>query len=168
MRVSPLTTLHRIDIGPQGPLDKRLLNAFHGQTLVELNALWERLPTPPRLIHSVYWNSGRAAMELSLARDVPFVHTVISNGRGRKARGATGNATGREAVEERVFQAAACIFSISQDEKRDLIDLYGVDERNIVVIGRPVDSAFLSPAQDELGRPRGHWDTDGPWRGAPP
>lgn len=159
VKVSPLTTLHRIDIGKQGPMDKRLLDSLHQETYARLNDVWLNLPSPPRLIHSVYWNSGRVAMDLSAAHAVPFVHTVISNGKGRLARGANGNSRNREAVEESVFRAAARIFSISEDEKQDLVALYGVDPGKIVVIGRPVDTAYLSPAQDELGQPRSHWGT---------
>lgn len=160
VKVSPLTTLHRIDIGEQGPMDKRFLDDLHQETFARLNDVWAHLPCRPRLIHSVYWNSGRVAMELSAAYAIPFVHTVISNGKGRLARGATGNSRNREAVEERVFHSASRIFSITQDEKQDLVALYGVDPEKIVVIGRPVDTAYLSPAQDELGHPRGHWAMD--------
>lgn len=157
VRVSPLTTLYRIDIGDPGPLDKACLDTHHPQTMAALGALWEGLPQPPALIHSVYWNSGRAAMDLSAERGVPFVHTVISNGRGRAARGASPNAPNREEVEQQVFQAAAFIFSISTDERRDLIDLYGIEGRKIVVVGREVNGTFLTPAQDSCGRPRSHW-----------
>lgn len=157
MKVSPLTTLHRVDIGVQGPMDKRLLDGLHQEIFARLSEVWAQLPCRPRLIHSVYWNSGRVAMELSITHAVPFVHTVISNGKGRLARGASGNSPNREAVEAKVFQGAARIFAISQDEKGDLVSLYGVDPKKIVVIGRPVDTAYLSPAQDELGHPRGHW-----------
>jgi len=160
VKVSPLTTLQRIDIGEPGPMDKRLLDGLHLETFARLNDLWGHFPCPPRLIHSVYWNSGRVAMELSATHAIPFVHTVISNGKGRLARGATGNSQNREAVEERVFRAAARIFSISQDEKQDLVALYGVDPGKIVVIGRPVDAAYLSPAQDEMGNPRDPWATE--------
>lgn len=157
VRVSPLTMLHRLDIGPDGRLDKRLLNTFNDQTVAGLDALWGRLPLPPRILHSVYWNSGRAAMALSEIRGVPFVHTVISNGRGRSQRGATGNAENREEIEEVVFKKAAKIFSISQEEKADLVTLYGLDPQKILVVGRPVDSAYVSPAQDALGHARRHW-----------
>nr|VFJ87811.1 MAG: Glycosyl transferase 4-like domain-containing protein [Candidatus Kentron sp. LFY] len=161
VRVSPLTTLHRISIGPPGALDKRLLNEFHHQTIAELERLIMRLPVQPRLLHSVYWNSGRAAMTLSQSLGLPFVHTVISNGRGRRLRGASGNARDREQVENQVFNSAICLFCISEAEKRDLIELYGVDSGKIRVIGRPVEPVFLSPAHNELGHPRRHWNSIG-------
>lgn len=157
MRISPLSTLYRIDLGPPGELDKRLLNDLHEQTVAEIERVIEQMPVRPKLIHSVYWNSGRAAMTLSQRYGIPFVHTVISNGRGRRLRGAVGNAQDREAVESTIFQAAACIFSISESEKQDLIQLYGIDPGKIVLVGRPVEDTFLFPAQNELGVPRRHW-----------
>jgi len=168
VKVSPLTTLHRIDIGPPGKLDKRLLNDFHNTTVEALEALITSFQEPPRLLHSVYWNSGRAAMSLSSKHGMPFVHTVISNGLGRRLRGATGNADSREKIERDIFNAAACIFSISKDEKQDLLNLYNVDSRKVVVIGRPVDVAYMSPAHDELGQPRKHWSGDQTFGDSPP
>lgn len=157
LAVSPLTTLHRIDLGPDGFLDKRHLNESHDQSVAAIDAVIHACEPFPALLHSVYWNSGRAAMDLARRHGIPFVHTVISNGIGRRERGAEGTAEGREAIERQVFHAAARIFSISQAERRDLVRFYGVDPAKIQVVGRPVDAWFMDPAQDETGQPRGHW-----------
>lgn len=158
IRVSPLTTLNRIDIGHAGPMDKRLLNNFHDQTVRELESFWERLHHAPQLIHSVYWNSGRAAMALSHIHSVPFVHTIISNGRGRLIRGADENADEREKVEEEVFRSSSFIFSISNSEKDEILKFYGVNPDKIFIVGRQVDQSYLVPAHDERGHPRLYWD----------
>lgn len=156
--ISPLTTLYRIDIGPPGPLDKRKLNSFHDQTVNSIREIVAASEHRPIVLHSVYWNSGRAALDLSTETGIPFVHTVISNGIGRRLRGATGQASNREEVEFKVFHGAYRIFSISLSEKHDLINLYHVPENKIVVVGRPVDRCYHHPAHDETGEPRSTFD----------
>ncbi len=152
--ISPLTKLFRIDIGPPGPLDKRELNGLHDATVAAIEDVIARMERPPSVLHSVYWNSGRAAMDLAGRIGAPYVHTVISNGKGRRLRGAAGQASQREAVEHAVYHGAYRIFSIASAEKRDLVELYGVPEEKIRVIGRPVAPCYLQPAHDELGNPR--------------
>lgn len=157
VRVSPLTTLHRINVGHAGPMDKLLLNGFHEQIVREIEGVWQNISRKPQLIHSVYWNSGRAAVTLSHIHDVPFVHTVISNGKSRRMHGASRNADERERIEKEVFDGAVFIFSVSQCEKKDLVKLYGVNPEKIVVVGRQVDRSYLLPAHDIRGNPRTHW-----------
>jgi len=146
--------LFRIDIGPSGPLDKRRLNDFHHEAMGEVRRILSQLPDQPGIIHSVYWNSGRLAFELSKETGIPYVHTVISNGARRRLEGAHDQPPEREHIEREVFTHARTIFSISGEEKADLVEQYGVDPANVRVVGRPVDASFLKPAHDEAGQPR--------------
>jgi D-inositol-3-phosphate glycosyltransferase len=146
--------LFRIDIGPPGPLDKRRLNEFHDEAMREARRILTELPTRPGLIHSVYWNSGRLALDLSQETGIPYVHTVISNGVRRRLEGAHDQPRERERIERKVFSRAWTIFSVSGEEKDDLVSHYGVDTNRIRVVGRPVDASFLYPAHDESGQPR--------------
>ena len=151
--ISPLATLFRIDIGPPGQLDKKYLNDFFEPTLAIIRNIIKGTERKPSVIHSVYWNSGRVALELSHETGIPFVHTVISNGTGRRLRGARGQESIREVIERKIFHGAHRIFSISASEKEDLVNLYSVPEEKIVVIGRPVDPCYQHAAHDETGRP---------------
>ena len=152
-RTSQCGWLRRLRIGAPGPIDKRLLAGFHSTTVAAVSDALDEFGTPG-LLHSVYWNSGQAAMDVSAERGLPFVHTVISNGWRREASGQHDQPPERVAIERRVFQAAHRIFSICSQERDDLIRAYGVPADRIVVVGRPVGDAFRTPARDLLGRPR--------------
>ena len=135
-------------------MDKRLLPLHHAESLRRTKDIAGSLTPPARLLHSVYWNSGRVAMELSSELGLRYVHTVISNGRRRLLAGATNNAPTRVETERLVFRRAHRLISVSRQEKADLVDLYGIDAAKIVVVGRPVSRVFLRPAHDEAGTPR--------------
>jgi glycosyltransferase involved in cell wall biosynthesis len=150
----PLARLVRVTIGPAGPLPKEHLNGFHVESMVAVRQIADGLRACPVLLHSVYWNSGRVAMDLARERSIPFVHTVISNGARRRLEGATCTVPEREEIEGRVYRTALRVLCVSNEERDDLVTLYHVDPARTIVVGRVVDEAFLSPAHDELGRPR--------------
>ena len=144
----------RIQSGPLRPIDKKKLNQYHEQSLRQIRRIIESLSDSRVVLHSVYWNSGRVAMNLSEEFGVPYVHTVISNGLRREREGAPPNAPHRIDIERRIFTKAALIFCVSEEERKDLIELYEVAPKRLVVIGRPVGSVFRLPARDDMGIPR--------------
>jgi glycosyltransferase involved in cell wall biosynthesis len=152
-RTSATGSVHRLQIGPLAPMDKRLLSLHHAETVSRVGealAIWGA----PTLIHSVYWNSGQAAMDYSAATGIPFVHTVISNGWRREVCGYADQGSERIPIETRVYNAARRVFCICSQEKADLVSAYQVPAERIVVVGRPVASCFVDPAHDGLGQPR--------------
>jgi D-inositol-3-phosphate glycosyltransferase len=146
--------LVRLRIGPLGPLDKRVLDDFHNVTVTEIENKLRSTIGVPDFLHSAYWNSGRAAMDLSRRWSVRFVHSVISNGWRRLRAGLVDQPACRITVERAVFHAAHRIFCISQQERRDLCEGYEIDPSRLVVVGRPVARRFLEPCRDGLGQPR--------------
>jgi hypothetical protein len=142
----------RLQIGKVGPLDKRFLDDLHPISLSSAQAALTQLPKVD-LLHSVYWNSGRMAMELSCSLGLPFVHTVISNGWRRLQEGMHNQCQTRLGVEKQVFSAAFAIFCVSRQERADLIDYYETNPNKIIVVGRPVALSFKRPCHDEKGNP---------------
>jgi len=160
-RLSSHSRVERLRIGKIEKVDKRALDDLHIETVKAIRRALRKGPEPT-LLHSVYWNSGRAAAEVSSELEVPFVHTVISNGRRRALEHAADNAARRIAVEQFVFFRAARIFCVSPEERDDLQSLYSIESDKLLVVGRPVDAAFLLPAHDEVGMPV----LGGPWPAA--
>lgn len=155
--VSSNVRIIRLCIDGVKQIDKRLLDALHA---VSLDAARQVLTAGPKvdLLHSVYWNSGRVAMNLGKQFGLPFVHTVISNGWRRRYQGAQDQPPSRLKVEKQVFASAFAIFCISGQERADLVEHYAVDSNKIVVVGRPVAFNFLHPSHNEWGTPlRPHW-----------
>lgn len=147
----------RLRINGVGQLDKHLLDELH---VVSLTAAQTALGNEPKvdLLHSVYWNSGRVAMNLSDRLSLPFVHTVISNGWRRSHQGAPDQSPNRLEIERQVFASAFAIFCVAGQERADLVEHYAVEPHKIVVVGRPVAFSFRHPCHDESGRPsRPRW-----------
>lgn len=151
-RLSAKIKIIRLRIGEVAPMDKRRLNDLHPTSLAEARSALAAEPATD-LLHSVYWNSGRVATDLSEELNVPFVHTVISNGWRRWQQGARDQPAQRLEVERRVFASAFAVFCISRQERSDLIDHYAIAPGKVVVVGRPVAHSFLHPCRDEWGHP---------------
>lgn len=151
--ISENCNIHRIIIKDENPIDKKEFFTLHDITLQKIEMLLETLGYKPDLIHSIYWNSGQVARMLSIRRKIPFVHTVISNGLRRQKAGMQEVVIQRFDIEKEIFQAAAYIFCITPSEREDLIRLYQIDARKIMVAGRPISDVFWCPSHDDFGMP---------------
>ncbi len=134
--------------------DKRTISAYHNSNVNSLKIHLKKLHFKPDVIHSVYWNSGHIAYELSKCYSVPYVHSVISNGKGRILRGADGTAVDRIKTEELVFNNARYILCVSDSEKQDIINMYNIDPNKIFIAGQFVHPSFLYPPHNQYGCPR--------------
>jgi D-inositol-3-phosphate glycosyltransferase len=150
--ISENAKIIRLKIGEVGPMNKSFLDDLHKVTLAAAGAVLAR-GAKVDLLHSVYWNSGRLAMDLSREQGLSYVHTVISNGHRRWIEGACDQPSGRLEMEKRVFASAHAIFCVSEQERRDLVEYYQVFSNKIVVVGRPVAFSFGKPSHDEWGNP---------------
>ncbi|MCK6641869.1 MAG: glycosyltransferase [Bacteroidia bacterium] len=142
--------LCRIKIGPESQWDKRNLMGLEEEINAQIEDAIKAHQFRPTFIHSIYWCSGRAALMFSDNFKIPFVHTIISNGlRKRK----TGYQVSDEqiAIEQKIYENAEVLIAISNQEKNDLEELYKVSSEKIKVIGRGVDSIFLSDLYDNQG-----------------
>lgn len=151
--VSSICRIQRIIIKNELPINKKELFALHDISLSKIEAAIKKNTFVPDLIHSIYWNSGQIAQYLSNTWNIPFVHTVISNGLRRQHSGMVEEIKQRFKIEREIFQAATCIFCITPSEREDLKELYHISEEKIMVVGRPVSQDFLYPAHDDFGIP---------------
>lgn len=145
--------IYRIQNGDIAPMDKTLLKNYHKENLCKIQTIINK-HGKPIVINSVYWNSGRLAIELSKNNNVRFVHSVISNSKGRVARGATEPVPERAVYEQQIYDKASCILCVSEDEKKDIVQLYGINPAKVFVVGQYIDEAFILPAHDLNGFPR--------------
>lgn len=151
--ISDCCKIQRIIIKDENPIDKKELYTFHNTSLVKTEQVLTKLNYKPDLIHSIYWNSGQVAKDLSQRLSIPYVHTVISNGLRRQKAGMVETLIQRSKIEKEVFLSAAYIFCITPSERDDLVNLYHISPQKIMVLGRPVSDDFLYPSHDEFGMP---------------
>lgn len=147
-------TIYRLTNGENEPMSKTRLKEFHSQNVEQILKIIKKQRILPKKIHSVYWNSGRIAAELSEKIGVPFVHTIISNSRGRVKRGAYEPVTEREFYEQEIYDKAQWLICVSDDEAEDLMTLYNVDKNKIVVAGQYIHESFVMPSHDANDFPR--------------
>lgn len=151
--ISENCNIQRIVIKNELPIDKKEFYSLHDITLQKIEILLKKLNYNPDLIHSIYWNSGQVAKDLSIKWRIPFVHTVISNGLQRKKVGMQESVIQRFDIEKEIFQSAAYIFCITPSERENLVELYQVNPKKVSVLGRPISNDFLYPSHDDFGMP---------------
>ena len=147
-------TIYRLTNGENEPMSKTRLKEFHSQNVDQILKIINDQDRLPEKIHSVYWNSGRIAVELSRKLGVPFVHSIISNSRGRVRRGAIEPVPKREFYEQEIYDRAQWLICVSDDEAEDLMTLYNVDKNKIVVAGQYIHESFVMPSHDANNFPR--------------
>lgn len=150
---NPTCKIIRLINGNDEPMSKLLLYQYHEENLEKISKIIDSQEGLPSVIHSVYWNSGRLAMELSRKYSVPFVHSVISNSRGRVSRGAYEPMAQRAKYEQEIYDHAQKILCVSEDEKNDLIKFYHISENKLIACGQYVDASFIAPSHDANGYP---------------
>lgn len=146
--------IYRLQNGDIAPMDKTKLYEYHEENLLAVQQIIQTIGEPPKVIHSVYWNSGRIGVELSKLYNVPLVHSVISNSRGRQIRGAYEPLPQRADYEQIIYNYATWILCVSKDEKNDLVKYYNISSEKIIVAGQYIDSSFILPSRDDNGFPR--------------
>lgn len=154
-------TIYRLDYGSYGVFDKRELYGLREKSYRLAMEVIKNEHITFQIIHSIYWNSGQLAMQLSELYHIPFVHSTISNGKQILMRQAKEIEPHRIRVESEVFQKAHCLFCITRSEKEAITNLYNIPDDKIKVIGRPVDHSYQFPIHNDLGYTRNmNWEDD--------
>lgn len=153
--------IHRIDIGDFGGFDKRDLYYHHNESKSKIMAIINSMKQPPSLIHSVYWNSGQLANDISKELGIKYVHSVISNARGRNSKGALGTFSERIAVEETIFHSAERIICVANSEVDEIVSHYNIERDKFVVAGQYIHPSFHRPAHNALGHTRSRSQSNG-------
>ena len=152
--VNEFTTIYRIDYGNFTFRDKRDFYQLRNVSFSLTCDLLDRYHIMPDLIHSLYWNSGYLAMQLSQKLHIPYVHSPISVGAVIKKKKTKDIEPHRLGTEQLVFENAAVILSITESEKNDIISYYSIKKEKITIIGRPVAKEYLYPVHDRWGNVR--------------
>lgn len=164
--VSDGIRVHHVSAGPYEGLTKHELPAqlcVFAREVLRTEAY--NSPGYYDLVHSHYWLSGQVG---ALARDrwgVPLVHTMHTMAQVKNAALAAGDTPepmARLIGEEQVVAAADMLVANTDDEARQLIDLYEADPGRVEVVHPGVDlTTFFdvgsAGARERLGLP-----ADGP------
>jgi len=141
-----------IPAGPEVPLAKQELSSYIPDFVEGVLKFSENKGNNYDLIHSHYWMSGLAAIELRSAWSVPFVHMFHTLGlmKQRVARH-PGEAEGDYRIkgEQEVLQSADQIIAATPAELAQLQWLYHADVSKVTVIPPGVDISHFYPIPDD-------------------
>jgi D-inositol-3-phosphate glycosyltransferase len=107
------------------------------------------------LVHSHYWLSGLAGLELSRRHGVPLVHTMHTMARVKNSAlglGQTGEPDVRERGEAAVVAGAQVLTANTSDESEELRHHYGADPAQIAVVPPGVDLHTFHPCDQPKSR----------------
>ena len=141
-----------IPTGPEEPYDKNLIHAYLPDFVAEVEQVAADLGRRYDVIHSHYWLSGLAAIDLRSSWDVPFVHMSHTLGhlKNRVAlRPEERVSETRIDSEGLVMRSADRLVAASPLEKVEMATLYGADPCRAEVIPPGVDLELFFPRERE-------------------
>ncbi len=166
VEVSDGIRVHHVSAGPYEGLTKHELPAqlcVFAREVLRTEAYHS--PGYYDLVHSHYWLSGQVG---ALARDrwgVPLVHTMHTMGKVKNAALATGDTPeplARLIGEEQVVAAADMLVANTDDEAKQLIDLYDAEPGRVEVVHPGVDLTTFNDTGEAAARARLGLPADGP------
>ena len=144
-----------IPAGPPEAADKTKLTAHLPEFISGVRASVTTNRIAYDAIHSHYWQSGVAGVELAKAWDVPLVHSNHTLAKVKNTYLPPGDAPEPEARlrgEEQVVAAAHTLIASTDEEWEQLACLYGANHDRIKTIYPGVDHSVFNPGSKEQAR----------------
>ncbi|MCD9196688.1 D-inositol-3-phosphate glycosyltransferase [Aeromicrobium wangtongii] len=153
----PGIRVHHVAAGPfEGLVKNDLPSQLCSFVRDVLRAEVEREPGHFDLVHSHYWLSGQVGTVARERWNVPLVHTMHTMAKVKNAMLAEGDAAepmGRVYGEEEIVRLADRLIANTEEERRELIELYGADPERVAVVHPGVDiEVFRAGRQREARR----------------
>jgi D-inositol-3-phosphate glycosyltransferase len=107
------------------------------------------------LVHSHYWLSGQVAWLAAERWDVPLVHSMHTMAKVKNLTLATGDCpepAARAIGEAQVVEAADRLVANTDEEGRQLVELYDADPEQVAVVPPGVDLDLFSPGSCSAAR----------------
>jgi D-inositol-3-phosphate glycosyltransferase len=146
----PGVCVHNVMAGPPRKLPKEELPELLHSMVAEVERIRAQQPHGRYdLIHSHYWVSGVAGLELSALWNVPLVHTMHTMAKVKNLllhSGEQPEPRRREDGEHRIVDGATRLIANTTAEAAELVSHYGADFDHIDVAPPGVDLSVFTPA----------------------
>lgn len=156
--LAPGIIVRHVSAGPYEELDR---GDLPGQLCGFLSGVLrtEAMYDPGRydVIHSHYWLSGQVGWLAKERWGVPLVHTMHTMAKVKNlllAEGDSPEPQARVFGEEQVVEVADRLVANTDDEARELIDLYGAPPGRVAVVNPGVNLTVFQPASQGAARQR--------------
>jgi len=156
--VVPVASGVRVRHVPAGPLREVEKEELPGLVGAMADHLLARGGPPGGydVVHSHYWLSGQVGRRLAAAWEVPLVHSMHTMALVKDLHRGPGQPQEpqvRVTGERDVVAAADGLVASTDDEARELVELYGADPARVAVVPPGVDlTAFSPPSSQGLAR----------------
>jgi D-inositol-3-phosphate glycosyltransferase len=160
VEAAPGVLVRHVTAGPfEGLTKDDLPSQLCGFVRDVLRAEVEQGPAHFDLVHSHYWLSGQVGTVAAERWDVPLVHTMHTMAKVKNAHLAEGDRAepiGRVVGEEEIVRIADRLVANTEEERRELVDLYGADPGHVDVVHPGVDlDRFRAGRRDDARRTLG-------------
>jgi D-inositol-3-phosphate glycosyltransferase len=146
----PGVCVHNVLAGPPRKLPKEELPELLHSMVAEIERIRERQPHGRYdIIHSHYWVSGVAGLELSTLWGVPLVHTMHTMAKVKNLllqSGEKPEPRRRELGEHHIVDGATRLIANTTTEAAELVSHYNADFDHIDVAPPGVDLSVFTPA----------------------
>jgi D-inositol-3-phosphate glycosyltransferase len=153
LQIAPRVRLWQIKTGASDLQKSELAGVIPDFVNKTQAVIAEQFVDPVHLIHSHYWLSGIAGLELAEQLGVPLIHTMHTNASVKNARLAPGDTPephSRLAGEHRIVDQANALMALTNQEKQDLVTNYAANAEKIQVINPGVDKVIFHPDGDQI------------------
>ncbi len=160
VETSPGVTVRHVTAGPfEGLLKHDLPGQLCAVTAGVMRAEAARPEGWFDLVHSHYWLSGQVGWLSKERWNVPLVHSMHTLAKVKNRELAVGDRREpamRVIGEEQVVNAADRLIANTDDEARELVQLYGADPMDVDVVHPGVDLDLFTPGDRGRARRRKH------------
>ncbi len=151
VEVNEHTRVINLHVGPREPVVKEALPGLIGEFADRMEPRIEQYD----LLHSHYWLSGAAGVELKRRHGIRLVHTMHTMARVKNAAlGAAQHAEPdvRDRGEAEVVALADGLTANTRDEATELIELYGARAAQLTIVPPGVDLHTFHPCDQPKSR----------------
>lgn len=156
VQAAPGVLVRHIDAGPYEGLGK---DDLPGQLCAFTAGVMQLIAGLPEgyfdLVHSHYWLSGQVAWLIADRWQIPVVHSMHTMAKVKNralAQGDSPEPQGRVIGEEQVVRAASFLVANTDQERRELIDLYAAEPERVHVVTPGVDLETFTPGDRAAAR----------------
>ena len=160
VRLGPNVRVFTVRVGPAAPYDKNWVLTYLPEFIHRIRCVADGEDISYDVVHSHYWLSGVAALELRQAWGTPVVHMFHTLGamKNTVARGDEHETSERIAIETMLLQEVDQVVAATPLDRAQMVWHYGADTQRISVIPCGVDLNHFKPidqaqARAELGVP---------------
>lgn len=163
VQLAPNVRVIHIEAGPRTAIHKHELFHYLPPFIEQIKLFTQRSSLHYTVLHSHYWLSGVAGIELANCWDIP--HVTMFHTQGRLKQLANPDAVEpqqRLEMEQHLLQAADCVIAATADERMQLIRHCGATANRVQVIPCGVDLKLFTQHNRQCARRYLELDQDQP------